>query len=236
MVGTAAAGDRVYGRIPDDGEVIDHALATTCASCEPGNAVVNRKMLLEALTLAFGEPPTGSRGEGTADPQDPNGPLRDFIDRVLDPYFRPLPLDRLRGIPPGHVEALMEKRGGPEAANRLRKDLAQLFRFAAKRYGFKGQNPASLADGHKVRPGGFHAWTDEEIETYRAAHASGSKARLALELFLGTGAARQDAANMTRANIQARVCATAGARPGKRSTFPSCPSSRWNWRNCRRAR
>ena len=83
----------------------------------------------------------------------------------------------------------MEKKGGPEAANRLKKDLGQLFRFAAKRYGFAGQNPATLADSHKVRSAGFHTWTDGESDTFRAKHETGSKARLALELLFGTGAA-----------------------------------------------
>ena len=103
---------------------------------------------------------------------------------------------------PRHVEALMEKKGGAEAANRLKKDLSQLFRFAAKRYGFKDENPAALADSRKVRSKGYHTWTEEEIDIYRSTHPTGSKARLALEIFLGTGAARQDAATLTRANIR----------------------------------
>ena len=93
---------------------------------------------------------------------------------------------RYDAMQPRHIESLMEKKGGPEAANHLRKDLRQLFAFAAKRYGYKGQNPAALADTHKVRSGGYHSWTDDEVETFRAAHPTGSKARLALELFFGT--------------------------------------------------
>ncbi len=80
--------------------------------------------------------------------------------------------------------------------------LSQLFRFAAKRYGYKGENPAALADSHKERSEGFHTWTDDEIEAFRAKFLTGTKARLALEIFLGTGAARQDAAALTRANIR----------------------------------
>ncbi len=101
-----------------------------------------------------------------------------------------------------HVEALMAKKGGPTAANRLKKDLAQLFRFAEKYLGHVGPNPASLADGFKVKPGGYHTWSDEEIGVYRAAHSTGSKARLVFEILLGTGAARQDAAALTRGNIR----------------------------------
>ena len=104
-------------------------------------------------------------------------------------------------IEPHHVAALMEKKGGPAAANRLRKDLGQLYRFAGKRLGYRGPNPAALADVHRTKKGGYHTWSDQEIETYRATHETGSKARLALELLLSTGASRVDAINFTRANI-----------------------------------
>ena len=104
-------------------------------------------------------------------------------------------------IEPRHVAALMEKKGGPTAANRLRKDLGQLYRFAGKRLGYRGPNPAALADAHKTRKGGYRTWADAEIEIYRAAHPSGTKARLAIEILLCTGASRVDAINFTRANI-----------------------------------
>lgn len=97
---------------------------------------------------------------------------------------------RYAKMEPRHVESLMEKKGGPEAANHLGENLRRSFAFAAKRYGFKGQNPAALADTHRVRSAGYRTWTDDEVETFRTAHPTGSKARLALELFLGTGAAR----------------------------------------------
>ena len=109
---------------------------------------------------------------------------------------------RYATMEPRHVEDLMAKKGGPNAANRLNKDLAQLFRFAAKRFGYTGRNAAALADGYKAPAGGHHTWTDAEIEIFRAAHATGTKARLALEIFLGTGTARQDAAALTRGNIR----------------------------------
>ena len=101
-----------------------------------------------------------------------------------------------------HVAMLMERKGGPAAANRLRKDLGQLYRFAAKRLGYTGQNPAALADPHKTKRGGYHTWTDAEIEQYRETYSTGSKPRLALELLLATGASRLDAVGLTRANIR----------------------------------
>ena len=109
---------------------------------------------------------------------------------------------RFAKMTPLHVEALMAKKNGPTSANRLRRDLAELFDYAAKRFGFKGPNPAKLADPVKVRSTGYHTWTDDEIAAYRDAHPSGTKARLALELLLGTGAARSDAVALTRANIK----------------------------------
>lgn len=105
-------------------------------------------------------------------------------------------------LEPRHIAALMEKKGGPAAANRLRKDLGLLYRFAAKRLGYVGQNPAALADPHKTKRGGYHTWTDAEIEQYRETFPTGSKARLALELLLATGASRVDAVGLTRANIR----------------------------------
>ena len=140
----------------------------------------------------------------------------DWIRDAIGPA-RPAELE------PHHVEMLMEKKAGPTAANLLRKDLAQLFRFAAKRYGFKGENPAALADAHKVLSKGFHTWTNEEIATYREAHPTGSKARLALEIFLCTGAARQDAAALTRGNVRGARLYYRRGKTGQEVDLPILP-------------
>ena len=130
---------------------------------------------------------------------------------------------RYAAMQPRHVEALMAKKGGPAAANRLRKDLSQLYRFAAKRLGYAGQNPASLADAHKERTKGFHTWTDDEIEIFRAKFATGTKARLALEILLGTGASRQDAAALTRANIRGDRLLYRRGKTGQEVDLPILP-------------
>lgn len=121
---------------------------------------------------------------------------------------------------PHHVESLMAKKSGAHAANRLKKDLSQLYGVAAKNFGFVGLNPAKMADAYKIEGDGFHTWTDAEIDAYRATHASGTIARLALELLLGTGAARQDAAAMTRANVRGGQIVY---RRGKTGTEVSLP-------------
>ena len=42
------------------------------------------------------------------------------------------------------------------------------------------------------KPGGFHAWTIEEVEQFEAKHPIGSKARLAFALLLYTTQRRSD--------------------------------------------
>ena len=124
---------------------------------------------------------------------------------------------------PRQVEALMTKKGGPAASNKLKKDLAQLFRFAAKHFAFSSPNPAALADSYKIKSSGFHSWTDEEIASFRDQFPSGSPARLAVELFLGTGAARQDAAGLTRANIRGAEIYYSRQKTGQAVVIPILP-------------
>ncbi len=62
-------------------------------------------------------------------------------------------------------------------------------------------NPARDIEPHRVKGGGFHCWTDGEIEQYRAHHASGTKARLLLEVGLWTGARRGDLVRLGRQHI-----------------------------------
>lgn len=96
------------------------------------------------------------------------------------------------------------KVGGVHAARKLRKELVRLFDFLVK-IKMRSDNPVSHAERIKEAPGkrskGFHTWTEEEIAQYRARHAVGSKARLAMELMLWTGQRRSDAREMGPADI-----------------------------------
>ena len=79
------------------------------------------------------------------------------------------------------------KAATPEAANQRVKVLRQMFKWAVE-VGLAVNNPAlgvpKLANNN---PDGFHTWTEEEVQQYEARHPSGTKARLALTLFLFTG-------------------------------------------------
>ncbi|MFB6448939.1 tyrosine-type recombinase/integrase [Bradyrhizobium tunisiense] len=54
----------------------------------------------------------------------------------------------------------------------------------------------------KMKTKGHHTWTEEEIAQYRARHAPGTKARLAVELLLQTGHARADVVRMGRQHVR----------------------------------
>lgn len=54
----------------------------------------------------------------------------------------------------------------------------------------------------KMKTKGHHTWTEEEIAQYQKRHASGTKARLALELLLQTGHARADVVRMGRQHVR----------------------------------
>ncbi len=79
------------------------------------------------------------------------------------------------------------KAATPEAANGRVKALRQVFEWAVD-VDLATTNPARgvpmLASNN---PDGFHTWTEEEVRQYEARHASGTKARLALALFMFTG-------------------------------------------------
>ncbi len=102
---------------------------------------------------------------------------------------------------PDTSRCLWCERAGRQQRNACGRTWGQLYRFAAKRLGCTGQNPAELADPHKKKRGGYHTWTDAEIERFREMVPTGSKPCLALDFLLATGASRLDAVGLTRANI-----------------------------------
>ena len=110
-----------------------------------------------------------------------------------------------RDLERSHVEKIMDRleaNGGPHAANRFRKDLAQLYDEARRVHRWNGIAPTEGVKARKGRSGGHHTWTDAEIAIYRAHFASGTLARLAMELMLNTGAARVDAVKLGRQNVR----------------------------------
>ena len=97
---------------------------------------------------------------------------------------------KLADLEPYHVENLMDRKGGPNAANRLHKELAEIYSYSQKKLGYSGAHPTDRFERRKVKSTGFHTWTAEEVQRFRDRHESGTPASLAFELILATGTAR----------------------------------------------
>jgi integrase len=117
---------------------------------------------------------------------------RNIIER-----FRNLHGDKpLKGLGRAHIKGIIgAKADTPEAANNLLKVLRLLLAYAVDQ-DMIGGNPALGIKRYKSRGDGFHTWTEDEVAQFEATHAIGSKARLALELLLGTGQRRGDVVRM----------------------------------------
>lgn len=103
---------------------------------------------------------------------------------------------RVATITARNVNRLMEQMADtPAAANNLLKRLRTLFDYAIL-LGMRKDNPAKAVRSVKSKGDGFHEWTEAEIAKFKKKHALGTKARLALEIFLCTAQRRSDAATM----------------------------------------
>ena len=110
-----------------------------------------------------------------------------------------LPVPSFRGR---HVEALMAKKVGPAAQNRVRKNLSMLFNHAI-RLELIAANPVKATERVKHKSDGYHTWTEAEIARFLDHHGPSTKARLAILLALNTGAARQDLLALGWQNVAA---------------------------------
>ena len=122
--------------------------------------------------------------------------LRAMLDDICREHGT-LPFARME---PRHVELRIRnpKAATPEAANGRVKALRQVFAWAADpTVGLAKTNPArDVPMLPPNNPDGFHTWTREEVQQFEARHPSGTKARLALALFLYTGVRISDAVRL----------------------------------------
>lgn len=88
------------------------------------------------------------------------------------------------------------KAATPESANSIVKALRQLFKWACHpENAYASNNPASTVGFLKPEnPDGHRPWTEADVEKYQKYHPIGTPARLALDLFLYTGARISDVA------------------------------------------
>ena len=89
-----------------------------------------------------------------------------------------------------------KRRATPAAADKLVKYLRSLFGWAIKNKHATVNPAVGVEKIHDTE--GWHTWTSEEIEVYRKHHLIGTKARLALEIFLSVGGRISDVARIGR--------------------------------------
>ena len=95
-----------------------------------------------------------------------------------------------------HIKDIIgAKANTPEAANNLLKVLRVVLNHAVE-IGMIASNPAIGVKRYRSHGDGIHTWSEAEVSQFEAAHPIGTKARLALELLLGTGQRRSDVVRM----------------------------------------
>jgi integrase len=101
-----------------------------------------------------------------------------------------------------HVVRLMTARAEqPGAANGLRMALRVMMKHAIE-IGVRADDPTREVRAIRVRTGGHHSWTDDEIAQFERHHPIGSRAQLALALLLYTGQRRGDVIRMGAQHIR----------------------------------
>jgi integrase len=89
----------------------------------------------------------------------------------------------------------------PGAANGLRMVLRVMMKHAVE-IGLREDDPTRDVRAIRVKSGGHHSWTDDEIDRFEQHHPIASRARLALALLLYTGQRRGDVIRMGAQHIR----------------------------------
>jgi integrase len=116
---------------------------------------------------------------------------------VLEPFRKEhgdLPVALVETI---HVDAILGTLAArsTSAAKNLRKRLLLVFRLAMK-WGFRTDNPVTLADRVKHNTKGYETWEEDDIDKFRAHWKIGTTQRLAFEILLNTGLRVSDAVRL----------------------------------------
>jgi integrase len=105
-----------------------------------------------------------------------------------------------------HIKDIIgAKANTPEAANNLLKVLRVLLNHAVE-IGMIASNPAIGVKRYRSHGDGIHTWCEAEVAQFETAHPIGTKARLALDLLLGTGQRRSDVVRMGFQHVRGDEC------------------------------
>jgi integrase len=121
------------------------------------------------------------------------------------------------------VRRLMAERSTkPTAANHRLRMLRLLCRHAVE-LGWIEADPTAAVKPLAYRSDGYATWTEAEIEAFRAKHASGTTARLALELLINTGQRRGDVVRMGPQHVKGGAIHLRQEKTGQAVAVPILP-------------
>jgi integrase len=121
------------------------------------------------------------------------------------------------------IEGRERRKSTPSQANNFLNTMRALFDWAVENE-FVDVNPVEGVKGLK-RPhsGGFHAWTEEEIDRFEERWPLGTRERLAFAILLYTGLRRGDAARIGRQHVTDGVIMLKAEKTGTQLTIPILP-------------
>lgn len=125
-----------------------------------------------------------------------------------------------------HVEAGMAKRyKKPSAANNWLRLMHLLMKLAVS-MDWRESDPTAAVSPLRITSEGFTSWPQELIEQYRARHALGTRARLALELLACTMQRRSDVIRMGRQHVREGMLTIKQQKTGTTVYIPVLPELR----------
>ncbi len=139
---------------------------------------------------------------------------KDTYRRIIENFRKDHGARMIRDLQREHVKAIIGKMADrKQAANRLLSLLKIMMNHALDN-GWIKANPAAGVKGFPKKTKGFHTWTEDEIAAYEAKHPPGSKARLALILFLYTAQRKGDVVTLGWEKIKGKVISVKQSKTG----------------------
>lgn len=142
--------------------------------------------------------------------------------RILDGIRERAGSAKIAAVTQQEIVRGRDKRAAPEAANAFLKTMSALFSWAVE-HGHAKANPVFGVKRIRTGSTGHHTWTGDEIAAYRTKHAHGTRARLMMEICLGTGLRISDAAALGRQHVKDGAITIRTKKTGATVVLPLLP-------------
>lgn len=151
---------------------------------------------------------------------------RYFRDRILRRVVDAAGDAAIEDVTRSHIETGMADRSAkPHSANHFLTAMNLLFDWAVRNDHVK-VNPCVGVRPMKIKIVGHHTWTVDEVEQFRARHAVGTRARLALDLLLFTGLRSSDITKIGPQHVKDSVLSYRTRKTGAMVYIPIFPELR----------